>query len=187
AEAAHLMLFSSPDKLLGRTLKSLMTRGVAAGLLSWKDLQFAETQLTKALHEGRDRKLVLSFKNGRHFEFSTREGRDELGVITFEDVTARVEAEERVRFMARYDNLTGLANRAYFHEQVMEVMASGDRERLCGLAVFDLDDFKSVNDTLGHPVGDGLIYAVAERLAAVAGQGITVSRFGGDEFMIFFD
>ncbi|TGS88745.1 GGDEF domain-containing protein, partial [Mesorhizobium sp. M2D.F.Ca.ET.178.01.1.1] len=61
------------------------------------------------------------------------------------------------------------------------------RDRLCGLSVVDLDDFKSVNDTLGHPVGDGLIYAVAERLAAVAGQGITVSRFGGDEFMIFFD
>jgi len=50
-----------------------------------------------------------------------------------------------------------------------------------------LDDFKSVNDTLGHPVGDGLIYAVAERLAAMAGQDINVSRFGGDEFMIFFD
>ncbi|TGP30953.1 diguanylate cyclase, partial [bacterium M00.F.Ca.ET.228.01.1.1] len=45
----------------------------------------------------------------------------------------------------------------------------------------------SVNDTLGHPVGDGLIYAVSERLAAIAGQGITVSRFGGDEFMLFFD
>ena len=66
-------------------------------------------------------------------------------------------------------------------------MASGDRDRLCGLAVLDLDDFKSVNDTLGHPVGDGLIFAVAERLAAIAGQGINVSRFGGDEFMIFFD
>jgi diguanylate cyclase (GGDEF)-like protein len=187
SEASHLMLTASPERLLGRSLKSLMARGVAAGLLSRKDAQFAETQLTKALHEGRDRKLLLSFKNGRHFEFSTREGHDELGVITFEDVTARVEAEERVRFMARYDNLTGLANRAYFHEQVMEMMAGGDRERLCGLAVFDLDDFKSVNDTLGHPVGDGLIYAVAERLSAFADEDVRISRFGGDEFMVFFD
>jgi diguanylate cyclase (GGDEF)-like protein len=187
SEASHLMLTASPERLLGRSLKSLMARGVAAGLLSRKDALFAETQLTRALHEGRDRKLLLSFQNGRHFEFSTREGHDELGVITFEDVTARVEAEERVRFMARYDNLTGLANRAYFHEQVMEVMASGDRERLCGLAVFDLDDFKSVNDTLGHPVGDGLIYAVAERLSAFADEDVRISRFGGDEFMVFFD
>jgi diguanylate cyclase (GGDEF)-like protein len=187
AEAAHLTLFSCPEKLLGRTLKSLLARGVAAGLLSKKDLQFAANQLTGALHDGRDRKLLLSFKNGRHFEFSTREGRDELGVVTFEDVTARVEAEERVRFMARYDNLTGLSNRAYFHEQVMEIMASGDRERLCALAVFDLDDFKSVNDTLGHPVGDGLIYAVAERLGVFADENVRISRFGGDEFMVFFD
>jgi diguanylate cyclase (GGDEF)-like protein len=187
SEAAHLLLAASPERLLGRSLKSLMARGVAAGLLSRKDAQFAETQLTRALHEGRDRKLMLSFRNGRHFEFSTREGRDELGVITFEDVTTRVEAEERVRFMARYDNLTGLPNRAFFHEQAMEAMASGERDRLCGVAVFDLDDFKSVNDTLGHPVGDGLIYAVAERLSAFADETVKISRFGGDEFMIFFD
>jgi diguanylate cyclase (GGDEF)-like protein len=66
-------------------------------------------------------------------------------------------------------------------------MSTGDRDRLCGLAVLDLDDFKSVNDTLGHPVGDGLIYAVAERLAAFAGETVKVSRFGGDEFIIFVD
>jgi diguanylate cyclase (GGDEF)-like protein len=156
-------------------------------MLAPKDCRYVEAQLTRALREGRDRKVLVSFSNGQHFEFSAREGNQELGVITFEDVTARVETEEKIRFMARYDNLTGLPNRAYFHELVGELMASGERDRLCGLAVVDLDDFKSVNDTLGHPVGDGLIYAVAERLAAIAGQGITVSRFGGDEFMMFFD
>src|SRR5690606_32648529 len=77
--------------------------------------------------------------------------------------------------------------RAYFHELVAETMSTGDRDRCCGLAVIDLDDFKSVNDTLGHPVGDGLIYAVAERLAAFASDTVKVSRFGGDEFMVFVD
>lgn len=187
AEAAHLMSLKSPEQLLGRSIHSLLMRGVAGGMLAPKDCRYVEAQLTRALREGRDRKVLVSFSNGQHFEFSAREGSQDLGVITFEDVTARVEAEEKIRFMARYDNLTGLPNRAYFHELVGELMASGDRDRLCGLSVVDLDDFKSVNDTLGHPVGDGLIYAVAERLAAVAGQGITVSRFGGDEFMIFFD
>ena len=156
-------------------------------MLAPKDCRYIEAQLTRALREGRDRKVLVSLANGQHYEFSAREGSQELGVITFEDVTARVEAEDKIRFMARYDNLTGLPNRAYFHELIGEAMASGDRDRLCGLAVLDLDDFKSVNDTLGHPIGDGLIYAVAERLAAIAGHGITVSRFGGDEFMIFFD
>lgn len=187
AEAAHLMSLRSPDQLLGRSIHSLLLRGVAGGMLAPKDCRYVEAQLTRALREGRDRKVLVSFSNGQHYEFSAREGNQDLGVITFEDVTARVEAEEKIRFMARYDSLTGLPNRAYFHELVGEAMASGSRDRLCALAVLDLDDFKSVNDTLGHPVGDGLIYAVAERLAAVAGQGVNVSRFGGDEFMIFFD
>ncbi|PBC09776.1 EAL domain-containing protein [Mesorhizobium sp. WSM3859] len=187
AEAAHLMSLKSPGALLGRSIHGLLMRGVAGGMLAPKDCRYIEAQLTRALREGRDRKVLVSLANGQHYEFSAREGSQELGVVTFEDVTARVEAEEKIRFMARYDNLTGLPNRAYFHELVREAMASGEQERLCGLAVLDLDDFKSVNDTLGHPVGDGLIYAVAERLAAIAGPGITVSRFGGDEFMVFFD
>lgn len=187
AEAAHLMSLKSPDALLGRSIHGLLMRGVAGGMLAPKDCRYIEAQLTRALREGRDRKVLVSLANGQHYEFSAREGSQELGVITFEDVTARVEAEDKIRFMARYDSLTGLPNRAYFQELIGEAMASGDLARLCGLAVLDLDDFKSVNDTLGHPVGDGLIYAVAERLAAVAGPGVTVSRFGGDEFMIFFD
>jgi diguanylate cyclase (GGDEF)-like protein len=66
-------------------------------------------------------------------------------------------------------------------------MASGNQDRLCAVAVIDLDDFKSINDTLGHPVGDGLLYAVAERLAGFCADGVHVSRFGGDEFMLYFD
>ena len=187
AEAAHLMSFKSPDSLLGRSIHSMLMRGVAGGMLAPKDCKFIEGQLTRALREGRDRKVLVSLSNGQHFEFSAREGSQELGVITFEDVTQRVESEEKIRSMARYDNLTGLPNRAYFHELVAETMSTGDRDRCCGLAVIDLDDFKSVNDTLGHPVGDGLIYAVAERLAAFTSDTVKVSRFGGDEFMIFID
>lgn len=187
AEAAHLMSVKSPDALLGRSIHSLLKRGVAGGMLAPRDCNYVETQLTRALREGRDRKVLVSFSNGQHYEFSAREGDQELGVISFEDVTQRVEAEEKIRTMARYDSLTDLPNRAYFHEIVDELMASGDCERLCALAVLDLDDFKSVNDTLGHPVGDGLIYAAAERLAALASDDIKVSRFGGDEFMVFFN
>ena len=187
AEAAHLLSLVSPDALLGRSIHGMLMRGVAGGMLALKDCRYVEAQLTRALREGRDRKVLVSFSNGQHYEFSAREGNQELGVITFEDVSQRVQAEEKIRNMARYDSLTGLANRAYFHEVVAESMESGDRNRLCGLAVFDLDDFKSVNDTLGHPVGDGLIYAVAERLSEFAGDHAKVSRFGGDEFMIFFD
>ena len=187
AESARLLSIQSPDDLLGRSVHSLLMRGVVGGMLTRKDCRYIEAQLTRALREGRDRKVLVGFSNGQHYEFSAREGSQELGVITFEDVTARVEAEERIRFMARYDSLTGLLNRAYFHELVEESMASGDQGRYCAIATIDLDDFKSVNDTVGHPVGDGLIYAVAERLATFSAPGIKISRFGGDEFMVFFD
>ncbi len=187
AEAGKAMEVKQPSALVGRSLKALLMRGVAAGLLSPKDGRYMEIQLTRALREGRDRKIMVALQNGRHYEFSASEGKEGLGVITFEDVSQRVEAEERIRHMARYDSLTGLPNRAYFHEVVVEMMASGPRDRTCALAVFDLDDFKTVNDTLGHPIGDGLIYAVAEKLSAIADERIRVSRFGGDEFMIYID
>ncbi len=187
AEAAALMQVRSPDHLLGRTLRSLLLRGVAGGTLSMKDARYTETQLTRALREGKDRKVLLQLANGRYFEFSAREGREELGVITFEEVTARIEAEDRIRFMARYDSLTGLANRAYFHELVVSHVTTGEPGRDVALVIFDLDDFKSVNDTLGHPVGDGLLYAAAERLREVVGDTVKIGRFGGDEFMLFFD
>jgi PAS domain-containing protein len=184
AEAAQMLGLRSPSKIIGRTLHSLLMRGVAAGLMAAKDCHYVESQLGRALRDQRDRKLLVSFADGRHIEFSAREGSNDLGVITFEDVTARIDAEERIRFMARYDSLTGLPNRAYFHELVTEHMAAGDPGRLCGLVVVDLDDFKSVNDTLGHPIGDGLIYAVATKLSSFASDDVKVSRFGGDEFVL---
>jgi diguanylate cyclase (GGDEF)-like protein len=187
SEAAKVLEVDDPERLLHRSLRAILMRGVAGGMLSSRDSHYVETQLTRALGEGRDRKLQIRTGDGRHFELSARSGNDELGVVTFEEITDRVEAEERIRHMARYDSLTDLPNRAYFHELIAEQVAGGDPERQCALAVFDLDDFKSINDTLGHPVGDGLIFAVAEKLSAIASDDVTVSRFGGDEFMLFFN
>ena len=187
AEAAALMQVDNPKRLMGRTLRALLMRGVSAGMLDKRDSRYAESQLTGSLLDGKDRKILLKLKDGRYFEFTSRGARAELGVVTFEEVTQRIKSEERIRQMARYDSLSGLPNRAYFQELVSELIASGDRKRKVGLIVFDLDDFKSVNDTLGHPVGDGMIVAVAERLQKLQEPNVLVSRFGGDEFMIYFN
>ncbi|PZO74578.1 MAG: diguanylate phosphodiesterase [Mesorhizobium amorphae] len=187
AAAARLMAFRSSDQLLGRSLHAMLNRGVAGGRIRQEDSRVIEAQLTHALREGRDRKVIVPLSNGQHYEFSAREGSQDLGVITFEDVTARIVAEERIRTMARIDSLTGLPNRAYFSELVVGMMEAGDRARFCGLAVIDLDDFKSVNDTLGHPVGDGLICAVGQRLREFVDETVIVSRFGGDEFLVYAD
>ena len=187
SKAAKVMRFDDPNRLLGRSLHAVLMRGVAGGLLSPRDGRYAEVQLARALGEDRDRKIQLRAADGRYFELTARSGNEELGVITFEEITDRVEAEKRIRHMARYDSLTDLPNRAWFHELVAEQIGGGDPERQCALAVFDLDDFKSINDTLGHPVGDGLIFAVAEKLSTIANEDVIVSRFGGDEFMLFFN
>ncbi|MBI3435528.1 MAG: EAL domain-containing protein [Proteobacteria bacterium] len=104
------------------------------------------------------------------------------------DVTERRRAEARITHMAHHDELTGLANRTLFRERLEEALArarrSGD-----GLAVhcIDLDNFKTVNDTLGHPIGDVLLRMVAERLLQCIRETDTVARLGGDEFAVIQD
>jgi diguanylate cyclase (GGDEF)-like protein len=187
AEASEIFGMSDPDRLFGRSLHALLMRGAVAGVLTRDDALYVEKQLTQAFHDGRGSKLVVGLKDGRHLEFSASGGRDDLGVLTFEDVSARVESEEQIRYMARFDSQTDLPNRAHFHEIVAEAQAKGDASRPCALAVIDLDDFKNINDTLGHPVGDGLIRTIAQRLVTRSRESVIVSRFGGDEFMIYFD
>ena len=100
-------------------------------------------------------------------------------VSTFEDVTDRRRIEERLSFMARHDALTGLPNRTLFREHMEQLREQGARPAVLCL---DVDRFKNVNDTLGHPVGDGLLRAVADRLRAAALPTDLVVRMGGDEF-----
>ncbi len=105
-------------------------------------------------------------------------------VVTIDDVTTRRHAEQQVVFMARHDALTTLANRVVFRERIELAVAQADRAVTAAVMCLDLDHFKNVNDTLGHPIGDLLLRAVAERLSACVRQADTVARFGGDEFAV---
>jgi diguanylate cyclase (GGDEF)-like protein/PAS domain S-box-containing protein len=92
-------------------------------------------------------------------------------------------SEAEASKLARYDSLTGLPNRAMMRDMLDQALANADaRRRGCALMVIDLDRFKQVNDTLGHPVGDKLLKKVAGRLAKVLGEDGQVGRLGGDEF-----
>jgi diguanylate cyclase (GGDEF)-like protein len=102
---------------------------------------------------------------------------------THEDITARRKAEAQIAHMAHYDALTDLPNRVLFREHLVKALESADRGRLAVLCI-DLDRFKAVNDTLGHPVGDSLLRLVAERLQAASRPTDLVVRLGGDEFAI---
>jgi diguanylate cyclase (GGDEF)-like protein len=107
-------------------------------------------------------------------------------VVLLQDVTERRRAEAKISHLARYDELTELPNRVSFRDEI-ERLLSLPREaaRMSALLFIDLDQFKQVNDTLGHPCGDQLLCAVAERLRRMLRPEEFVARFGGDEFVVF--
>jgi diguanylate cyclase (GGDEF)-like protein/PAS domain S-box-containing protein len=104
-------------------------------------------------------------------------------VITMRDVTERRRLERELTHQAFHDSLTGLANRVLFADRLEHALARGARDgSVVGVLFIDLDDFKIVNDTLGHAVGDQLLMAVADRIAGALRADDTAARLGGDEF-----
>jgi diguanylate cyclase (GGDEF)-like protein len=107
-------------------------------------------------------------------------------VVLLEDITERRTAEARISHLARYDELTALPNRVNFRDEIERLLAMPhDVDQLSALLFIDLDQFKQVNDTLGHPCGDQLLCAVADRLRDMLRPEDFVARFGGDEFVVF--
>ena len=114
-----------------------------------------------------------------------RDGGDELVVCVIRDITQRVQAHERIRHLAFHDRLTGLANRMKLEDDLRTALASANRhEDLVGAVYLDLDDFKPVNDLLGHAVGDDVLREVATRMSSCVRECDTVARLGGDEFLV---
>jgi diguanylate cyclase (GGDEF)-like protein len=105
-------------------------------------------------------------------------------LATLEDISARRSIEAKIAHMAHHDALTGLPNRVRFHEKLSEAVARSKRGEPCAVMFIDLDHFKAVNDTLGHPVGDALLREVTARLVRQVRETDTVARLGGDEFAI---
>ena len=104
-------------------------------------------------------------------------------VVTLRDVTDQRRMESELTHRAFYDTLTGLPNRALFTERLQQAVLRAEHDAaLVGVLFIDLDDFKVVNDTLGHTTGDDVLIAVGERLMATVRSHDTVARFGGDEF-----
>ena len=119
--------------------------------------------------------------------------RDDAGLTThyvasFSDITSRKTAEGEIQSLAFYDPLTGLPNRRLLMDRLAQAMAERDPAALKGALLFvDLDNFKTLNDTLGHANGDLLLQQVAQRLVTCTREGDTVARLGGDEFVVLLD
>ena len=127
---------------------------------------------------------LLPLRDGRIISIMHKKMHDGGWVATHEDITERHQAQARILHMARHDALTGLANRVMFAERLEQAIAFLGRGRRFAVLCLDIDNFKSINDTLGHQVGDALLRQVAERFEACTRETDTIARLGGDEFAV---
>ncbi len=166
----------------------------------WKIVEFVLEQLKKPDNFLRKMKELsrkpevtdlyyIEFKDGRTFEQYSQPqmiGKTVVGrVFSFRDITERKRQEDKISFMAFHDPLTGLPNRRTFTDRLAQELIHAKRNKTKGAVMFmDLDRFKEVNDTMGHDVGDVLLQHVAMRIQKCLREVDTVSRIGGDEFVV---
>ncbi len=129
-------------------------------------------------------KFSIEMQNARTLEFTIEPMEDRGMVMLVEDISDRKIAEAKINQMARFDALTGLPNRVILQARLEKALSNSTRGQAFALHFIDLDQFKQVNDTLGHSRGDLLLEAVAQRLRDTVRSSDLVARFGGDEFIV---
>lgn len=168
----------------GMTAAQLMALAFGDGKASDVDPVGTLALRQNIVREGKAGTLIERLTDGRSISISYRPMPAGGFVDTFEDITKRLRAEERIRRLAHYDTLTDLPNRATFYERMESILSHLRRSEAVAVLSLDLDRFKSINDTLGHPVGDLLLKAAADRMKSCVRSEDIVARLGGDEFAI---
>ena len=171
-------------ELKGSKGRELVETIVSAGLLSKINAQSLTERLTARLLGSDDAAFAVDMTNGRTLEFALQPMENGGMVVLVEDITERKIAEAKINHLARFDALTGLPNRNVLRDRMEQAIAEWRPDNMCAIHFIDLDQFKQVNDTLGHTRGDMLLQAVAHRLREHVGDASVISRFGGDEFVI---
>jgi diguanylate cyclase (GGDEF)-like protein len=127
---------------------------------------------------------IIVTTDGRSIQIANRPLADGGWVATHEDITERRRSDERIAHLAHYDALTDLPNRTLFRAKLEQEIKRIHRGEQLAVLYIDIDEFKSVNDSLGHPIGDELLKAIAARLGRCIKETDVVARLGGDEFAI---
>jgi diguanylate cyclase (GGDEF)-like protein len=171
------------------TAREVIDISFAYGLHPGENPREVTDKITTLLMTRRSIQLEMEMRSGLFVQIATEPMANGGSVVTFEDVTEKRQKEAQIIFMARHDALTGLPNRTLFQEHMEALVGDGgedqsERSSLFGVLCLDLDHFKEVNDTLGHPAGDELLRLVAGRLRNCVRDNDMVARLGGDEFAI---
>ncbi len=173
-----------PDVVLpGKPLVDILRYRQSTGSYSGDPEAYIK-QLLATLARGESSNFVVEQPDGRTIVVVNRPLADGGWVATHEDVTERRRSEKIIAHMAHYDALTDLANRVLLRERLAEAVANLKAGERLAVLYLDLDNFKGVNDTLGHQFGDALLKGVADRLRSCVDPKVTVARLGGDEFAI---
>ena len=179
-------IFHLPRELIksGTALEELAQWDQRVGYSSTSHASGYVSEVRSLMTTGKSGSITRELPDGRAIEIWYQPMQNGSCVTTFEDITERRRAEKQIAHMARHDALTGLGNRALFHDEMKRALTRVARGEKISVLCLDLDRFKIVNDTLGHPVGDALLQAIADRLRQCAREVDTVIRLGGDEFAV---
>ena len=170
---------------VGMPATYLLRHSIRAGNHRTKSIKKVFADLAQGLAQNRFDQVQTSPDGDRTIAVSRRMMSGGGSVVILEDVTESKRAQERITHLAKYDDLTGLANRNQFRERINGMLAAmHKRKNHVAIHLIDLDRFKTINDTLGHPIGDKLLKEVASRLKTVIRPGDMITRFGGDEFVV---
>jgi diguanylate cyclase (GGDEF)-like protein len=180
---AQILGCSESDFKKGMTLDDLLVRLDPSRSPAASGLPLLEA-ITHSFGAKRARQVFVNLADERVISVSHQRMEDATTVVVFEDVTEQAKANERIRQLAWTDELTGLMNRASFQELLKKTLDPPHIGGGVALHLIDLDHFKSVNDTLGHPIGDLLLLEVSTRITDCCGQKGHVARLGGDEFVV---
>jgi diguanylate cyclase (GGDEF)-like protein len=181
----YVDMYKLPREIVkpGCSLTELLRYRQAHGGLERDPEQF-RNEILAGVRDNSGANFAVETADGRTISVANRGMTDGGWVATHEDVTERRRAEAEIAYLARHDTLTGLANRRLFNEQLGQVLASRKRDDSVAVLCLDVDRFKAVNDTLGHPIGDMLLKIAAERLRTCVRESDLVARLGGDEFAV---
>jgi diguanylate cyclase (GGDEF)-like protein len=181
----YLRMYRLSDDIVrpGCSLRQLVEYRKASGSLA-QDADAYLHRIEELLETAETTEMLVDSGDGRTIHVVTQPLSHGGWVTTHEDITKQKEAEAQIEHMAHHDALTGLPNRLLFQAQLEHALRWRGRAGQVAVLFIDLDNFKNINDTLGHQVGDTLLKTVAARLEECVRGGDVVARLGGDEFVI---